>query len=61
MQNKKAMKYLRNGFWSSKGIPWEMEVLGDHEVYGLIGLDMQISSMGMLDYYSGLIHRTIQI
>ena len=31
----------------------EIEVPDDNEVYGLIELDMQVSSMGMLDYYSG--------
>ncbi len=30
-----------------------MEVPDDHEVYGLIELDMQVSAMGMLDYFSG--------
>ena len=30
----------------------EMEVPDDHEVYDLIELDMQVSAMGMLDYFS---------
>jgi len=29
-----------------------MEVPDEHEVYGLIELDMQVSAMGMLDYFS---------
>lgn len=36
-----------------RGYLREMEVPDDHEVYGLIEVDMQVSSMGMLDYFSG--------
>ena len=35
-----------------RGYLREMEVPDDHEVYGLIELDMQVSAMGMLDYFS---------
>ncbi|KAA0965651.1 MBL fold metallo-hydrolase [Sporosarcina sp. ANT_H38] len=36
-----------------RGYLKEMEVPDDHEVYGLIKVDMQVSSMGMLDYFMG--------
>lgn len=35
-----------------RGYLSQMKVPDDHEVYGLIEVDMQVSSMGMLDYFS---------
>ncbi len=34
-----------------RGYLREMEVPDDHEVYGLIELDMQVSAMGIIDYF----------
>ncbi len=40
-------------FGRVRGYLREMEVPDGHEVYELIEVDMQVSAMGMLDYFSG--------